>query len=69
MAQAVISELEAEIGSDLDRFAVPGASWALIEGGEIVHASSEQGKVVQERHPADLKKRLRTVRRVFDADD
>jgi len=40
-----------------------------LEGGEIVHASSEQGKVVQERHPADLKKRLRTVRRVFDADD
>jgi hypothetical protein len=34
-----------------------------------VHASKEQGKVVQEPHPADLKKRLRTVRRVFDGDD
>lgn len=40
-----------------------------LESGEIVHASKEQGKVVQEPHPADLKKRLRTVRRVFDGDD
>jgi cell wall-associated NlpC family hydrolase len=40
-----------------------------LEGGEIVHATSEHGKVVQERHPADLKKRVRTVRRVFDGDD
>ena len=40
-----------------------------LESGEIVHASKEQGKVLQEPHPADLKKRLRTVRRVFDGDD
>ncbi|HEY0389369.1 MAG TPA: C40 family peptidase [Gaiellales bacterium] len=40
-----------------------------LEGGEVVHATSEQSKVVQERHPADLKKRLLTVRRIFDADD
>jgi gamma-D-glutamyl-L-lysine dipeptidyl-peptidase len=40
-----------------------------LESGEIVHVSKEQGKVVQEPHPADLKKRLRTVRRVFDGDD
>jgi cell wall-associated NlpC family hydrolase len=40
-----------------------------LESGEIVHASKEQGKIVQERHPADMKKRLRTVRRVFDGDD
>ena len=40
-----------------------------LEGGSIVHATREQGKVVEERHPAELKKRVRTVRRVFDADD
>ena len=31
--------------------------------GRIVHASSEHGKVVDEPHPAELKARLRTVRR------
>src|SRR5262249_42858092 len=41
----------------------------MLEGGEIVHASKEQGKVAREPHSADLKKRLRTVRRVFDGDD
>jgi cell wall-associated NlpC family hydrolase len=40
-----------------------------LEGGEIVHASKEAGAVVREKHPADLKKRVRTVRRVFDAED
>jgi cell wall-associated NlpC family hydrolase len=40
-----------------------------LEGGEIVHAVKEQGAVVREKHPADLKKRVRTVRRVFDAED
>jgi len=40
-----------------------------LEGGAIVHASKDAGGVVEEKHPADLKKRLRTVRRVFDADD
>ncbi len=40
-----------------------------LEGGEIVHASKEHGSVVREKHPAELKKRLRTVRRVFDGDD
>ena len=33
----MIDELEAGIEADLEQFAVPGASWALIEGGEIVH--------------------------------
>jgi gamma-D-glutamyl-L-lysine dipeptidyl-peptidase len=41
----------------------------MLEGGEIVHSSKEAGKVVREPHPAELKKRLRTVRRVFDGDD
>ena len=40
-----------------------------LEGGEIVHSSKEAGAVVREKHPADLKKRVRTVRRVFDAED
>lgn len=40
-----------------------------LEGGRIVHASKEAGKVVEEDHPADLKKRVRTVRRIFDGDD
>ena len=35
----------------------------------IVHASSDHGKVVEEEHPAELQKRLRTVRRVFDGED
>jgi gamma-D-glutamyl-L-lysine dipeptidyl-peptidase len=40
-----------------------------LEGGRIVHATEEAGKVVDEDHPAELKKRVRTVRRVFDGDD
>jgi cell wall-associated NlpC family hydrolase len=40
-----------------------------LEGGEIVHSSKEAGAVVREKHPSDLKKRVRTVRRVFDAED
>ena len=38
-------------------------------GGEIVHATEESGKVVREKHPAELKARLRTVRRVYEAED
>jgi gamma-D-glutamyl-L-lysine dipeptidyl-peptidase len=38
-------------------------------GGEIVHASSDAGKVVREKHPAALKARLRSVRRVYEAED
>ena len=37
--------------------------------GRIVHASSDHGKVVEEPHPADLKARLRTVRRLYEAED
>jgi cell wall-associated NlpC family hydrolase len=40
-----------------------------LEGGEIAHCSKEQGSVVREKHPPELKKRIRTVRRVFDGDD
>lgn len=38
-------------------------------GGEIVHATEASGEVVREKHPADLKARLRTVRRVYEAED
>jgi gamma-D-glutamyl-L-lysine dipeptidyl-peptidase len=38
-------------------------------GGRIVHATREQGKVVEEAHGGDLRGRLRTVRRVYDGDD
>jgi cell wall-associated NlpC family hydrolase len=41
----------------------------MLEGGEIVHAAKEHGAVVREKQPAELKKRLRTVRRVFDGED
>jgi len=34
-----------------------------------VHAAREQGSVVREKHPSELRKRIRTVRRVFDGDD
>ncbi len=37
--------------------------------GRIVHASSEQGKVVEEAHPAELKARVRTVRRLYETED
>lgn len=37
--------------------------------GRIVHASSEHGKVVDEAHPAELKARLRTVRRLYETED
>jgi cell wall-associated NlpC family hydrolase len=37
--------------------------------GRIVHASSEHGKVVDEPHPADLKAKLRTVRRLYESED
>ena len=35
----MIGELESGIEADLEEFAVPGAAWALIEGGELVHES------------------------------
>ena len=35
--QALIAELERGIEADLERLRVPGASWALIDGGAIVH--------------------------------
>ena len=41
----------------------------FLGGGEIVHATEESGKVVREKHPAELKARLRTVRRVYEAED
>ena len=37
VTDAVISELAGGIEADLEEFTVPGASWALIEGGRIVH--------------------------------
>jgi cell wall-associated NlpC family hydrolase len=37
--------------------------------GEIVHASSQAGQVVREPHPAELKARLSSVRRVYEAED
>ena len=37
--------------------------------GRIVHAASERGKVVEEEEPDDLRRRLRTVQRVYEADD
>src|SRR5690349_12249356 len=37
--------------------------------GEIVHASSERGEVVREPQPAELKARLRSVRRVYELED
>ncbi|HEX5557570.1 MAG TPA: C40 family peptidase [Gaiellales bacterium] len=37
--------------------------------GKIVHAAKEAGKVVEEAHPAELKNRVRTVRRVYEAED
>ena len=37
--------------------------------GRIVHASSEHGKVVEEAHPAELKARVRTVRRLYETED
>jgi cell wall-associated NlpC family hydrolase len=37
--------------------------------GRIVHATREQGKVVEEEHGDDLRGRLRAVRRVYDGDD
>jgi cell wall-associated NlpC family hydrolase len=37
--------------------------------GRIVHASKEAGKVVDEPHPAELKSRVRTVRRLYESED
>jgi cell wall-associated NlpC family hydrolase len=37
--------------------------------GQIVHASQEQGQVVHEAHPKDLKARVRTIRRVYEPED
>jgi len=37
--------------------------------GKIVHASKEAGKVVEEPHPAELKGRVRTVRRLYESED
>jgi gamma-D-glutamyl-L-lysine dipeptidyl-peptidase len=36
---------------------------------EICHATQTHGKVVREQHPADLRKRLRTVRRIYDGEE
>jgi CubicO group peptidase (beta-lactamase class C family) len=33
----VIEEIQQGLEADLEQFDVPGASWALIEGGEIIH--------------------------------
>ncbi len=35
----------------------------------IVHASKDPGRVLEEEHPPELRKRLRSVRRVFDGED
>jgi NlpC/P60 family len=37
--------------------------------GRIVHAAKEAGKVVEEPHPAELKSRVRTVRRLYEPED
>jgi cell wall-associated NlpC family hydrolase len=37
--------------------------------GRIVHAAKEAGKVVEEPHPAELKARVRTVRRLYEPED
>lgn len=37
--------------------------------GRIVHASKDAGKVVDEPHPAELKSRVRTVRRLYESED
>ncbi len=37
--------------------------------GKIVHAAKGAGKVVEEPHPAELKGRVRTVRRVYESED
>jgi cell wall-associated NlpC family hydrolase len=37
--------------------------------GKIVHAAREAGKVVEESHRAELKGRVRTVRRVYEVED
>jgi cell wall-associated NlpC family hydrolase len=41
----------------------------FLGGGEVVHATEAAGMVVREKHPAELKARLRTVRRVYEAED
>ncbi len=41
----------------------------FLGGGEVVHATQEAGKVVREKHPAELKARLKTVRRIYEAED
>ena len=41
----------------------------FLGGGEVVHATEAAGKVVREKQPAELKARLRTVRRVYEAED
>ena len=38
--ETVIEALQAGLEADLERFSVPGAGWALIDGGEIVHRGS-----------------------------
>jgi hypothetical protein len=37
MLCGVIEEIEQGIEADLQEFEVPGASWALIEGDQIIH--------------------------------
>ena len=37
--------------------------------GQVVHASRESGKVVQEPHPDGLRDRLRSVRRLYDGEE
>jgi cell wall-associated NlpC family hydrolase len=71
------SDQQAEAGREVSlRSAEPGdllcygdhiAIW--LGSNEIVHASSEHGKVVREPHPKDLKSRLVSVRRVYEIED
>ena len=37
--------------------------------GRIVHASKDTGKVLDEPHPAELRARVRTVRRLYEPED
>lgn len=71
------SDQQAEAGREVSlRSAEPGdllcygdhiAIW--LGSNEIVHASSEAGKVVREPHPKELKSRLASVRRVYEIED
>lgn len=55
-----VNEVQQEIEADLERFRVPGLSWALIDGGEIVHRGS--AGVLDADHPEPV-----TSRSLFQA--